>query len=393
MIEKQHVFIVGSKGIPARYGGFETFVEKLTEHGASGRIAYHVACLDDGSGGERRFVHNGADCFAVQVAGLGPAKAVLYDLKAVERCIEIIEEERIVRPVVYVLASRIGPFIGRYARRIHALGGRLFTNPDGHEFLRAKWSTPVKWYWRMSERLMVKHSDLVICDSATIEQYIVADYTDLRPKTTFIAYGADMEPSRLVDDDPRVLDWFESRGIVPGEYYVNIARIVPENNYRTIVSEFMASGTDKDLVVVASAEGNAFLGELASELKFEADSRIKFVGGIYDQELLKKIRSNAFGYIHGHSVGGTNPSLLEALGNVDVSLLFDVGFNREVAEDSALYWSLEEGDLARTIARADAMGADERRALGEDARSRMRRLYSWERIAAQYEEVFLDVAR
>ena len=92
-----------------------------------------------------------------------------------------------------------------------------------------------------------------------------------------------------------------------------------------------------------------FLNELENRLHFSKDKRIKFVGTVYDQELLKKIRENAYAYFHGHTVGGTNPSLIEALGSTDLNLLVNVGFNKEVAIDSALYWDREEGKLARLI--------------------------------------------
>lgn len=389
--EVQHIFIIGSKGIPAHYGGFETFVDKLTEYSSTNSLMYHVACLQDDSNGkdDDRFVHNGSDCFVVGVPKVGSARVILYDIAALQRSLEIIESENIKYPIIYVLASRIGPFIKYFKKKIERIGGRLYINPDGHEFLRAKWNAAIKAYWRFSERLMVKHADLVICDSWNIEQYIKANYKQYNPETCFIAYGAEMEPSRLADDDPQVVEWFASHNIRLNEYYVNIARIVPENNYRTIVQEFMESTTDKDLVIIANLANNTFYNELKSKLDFEADSRVKFVGGIYNQELLKKIRSNAYGYIHGHSVGGTNPSLLEALGNVDMCLLYDVGFNREVAEDTALYWDLNKGSLAEIIMSADAMDTEERCAFGRKARQRMNDMYNWRRIAGQYKEIFL----
>lgn len=110
-----------------------------------------------------------------------------------------------------------------------------------------------------------------------------------------------------------------------------------------------------------------FLNELENKLHFRGDSRIKFVGTVYDQELLKKIRENAYAYFHGHTVGGTNPSLIEALGSTDLNLLVDVGFNKEVAEDCALYWSQEPGDLANLIDKADVMNVDEITKIGKKA--------------------------
>lgn len=130
-----------------------------------------------------------------------------------------------------------------------------------------------------------------------------------------------------------------------------------------------------------------FLDELKEKTHFDQDPRIKFAGTVYDKELLMKIRENAYGYFHGHEVGGTNPSLLEALGSTDLNLLLDVGFNREVAEDSALYWTKQSGNLASLIDRADDMSTDEISKLGEKSSRRIIEAYSWQYIANQYMQV------
>ena len=125
-------------------------------------------------------------------------------------------------------------------------------------------------------------------------------------------------------------------------------------------------------------------------MHFKSDSRIKFVGTVYEQELLKKIRENAYAYFHGHTVGGTNPSLIEALGSTDLNLLVDVGFNREVAEDSALYWGREKGQLAKLIDEADQMTISQIEEYGNKAKKRVREAYSWNFICNRYEEEFFN---
>jgi rhamnosyltransferase len=388
---QKHVYIIGSKGIPAKYGGFETFVEKLTEHQTDNTIQYHVACMNTGDNGygngARHFTHNGADCFNIKVSDkIGPARAIFYDLKALDYAIKLAVNNNIDAPIFYVLACRIGPFIGTYVKRIHAIGGQLFVNPDGHEWLRAKWSAPVRKYWRTSERLMVKHADLLICDSKTIEAYIQEDYAKYRPKTTYIAYGADISPSSLTNEDEQVRAWYREKGVQPDEYYLVVGRFVPENNYETMIREFMASTTTKDLVLITNVEHNKFYEQLKQSTGFEHDPRIKFVGTVYDQELLKKIREHAFGYLHGHEVGGTNPSLIEALGSTDLNLLLDVGFNREVGEDGALYWNKEKGHLAHLI---DELGHTKKHheKLGQIAKQRIEREFSWGYIDNRYNEL------
>lgn len=385
----QDVFIVGSKGIPGSYGGYETFVDKLTEyHEGSGSVRYHVACKSDGDG---EFEYHGARCFRVRVPDIGPAQAIYYDVEALRRCVRYIREHQVERPVVYVLACRIGPFCAHFEQQIHALGGRLLVNPDGHEWMRAKWSAPVRRYWKLSERMMVKHCDLLVCDSKNIERYIHEEYSKYEPKTTFIAYGAETRRSRLANDDPGLLSWLRERGLSPKSYYLVVGRFVPENNYETMIREFMVSGTGRDFALVTNVN-EAFLSELQQRTNFRSDPRIKFVGTVYDQELLMKIRELAYGYFHGHEVGGTNPSLLEALGSTNLNLLLDVGFNREVAEDSALYWTKGPGDLARLIDNADRMSPEAVERLGHAARARIAKAYSWRYIADEYERVFTEGA-
>ena len=118
-----------------------------------------------------------------------------------------------------------------------------------------------------------------------------------------------------------------------------MGRFVPENNYEVVIKEFMKSNTKKDLVIITNITKNKFYEKLKENTSFYKDSRIKFVGTVYDQQLLKKIREKAYCYIHGHEVGGTNPSLLESLAMTKINLLLDVGFNREVAMEGAIYFS------------------------------------------------------
>lgn len=384
---RQQVFIIGSKGIPAAYGGFETFVEKLTQYQVSDKIRYHVARL---ASDNRRFVYNGAKCFDIDVPNIGPAKAIYYDVKALKACIEYCKARPSIKnPIFYVLACRIGPFIAKYKKEIERLGGRLYVNPDGHEWLRAKWSAPVRKYWKLSERLMVKHADLLICDSKNIEKYIHDSYSDYNPKTTFIAYGAETSASVLSDDNVAFNQWLDEKGLKPHEYYLVVGRFVPENNYETMICEFMKSKTRKNFALITNVSDD-FLNELKEKTGFDRDERIKFVGTLYDGELLKKVRENAYGYFHGHEVGGTNPSLLEALGSTDLNLLLNVGFNREVAEDAALYWTKESGNLASLIDSADELSEEFIEELGRKAKERIATAYSWEHIVDEYEKVFLS---
>ena len=139
----------------------------------------------------------------------------------------------------------------------------------------------------------------------------------------------------------------------------------------------------RDFAIITNVNGK-FLDELEKKLHFKSDPRIKFVGTVYDQELLMKIRENAYAYFHGHEVGGTNPSLLEALGSTDLNLLLDVGFNREVAEDAAVYWTKRNGHLAKIIDKADRFDNAEIVEYSKKAKQRIKEAYSWELICKKY---------
>lgn len=378
----QHVFIVGSKGIPANYGGFETFVDRLTElHSDNPHIKYHVACRAESA---REFTHHNAHCFGIPVPSIGSAGAVYYDLAAMRYCLNYIRTERISGAIVYLLACRIGPFLGAFSKELRRLGARLFVNPDGHEWKRAKWNAAIRRYWRLSEKLTVKHADVVVCDSQVIQGYIADEYRDYRPKTAYVAYGADT--ARAVCDRSTVDEWYAQHSLGEGDYYLLVGRFVPENNLETIISEFMRSSSRRRCVVVANVARNSFYAKLAKATGFESDSRIRFVGPLYDQQLLRKVRENAYAYIHGHEVGGTNPSLLEALASTQVNLVLDVSFNREVANDGALYFTKKAGSLQALIDAVDVRYPE----MGDEARRQIEGRYTWELIGKQYEQLFGD---
>lgn len=404
----QHVFLIGAKSLGA-YGGYETFINKLTKyHQNNSKISYHVACKANGDGhmdihntkgvkiiSDFEFLYQNAHCFRIHVPQkLGSAQAIYYDIMALKKSCRIIKEQCIQHPIIYIMACRIGPFIWYFYNKIHKLDGRIYLNPDGHEWMRTKWSKVVRRYWKISEQMMVKYSDLVICDSVNIEKYIHRCYDGKGigrkdPKTVFIAYGAEIRKSRLDDSDLKLLNWYEEKGLAGKEYYLAVGRFVPENNYEIMIREFMKSKTEKNFVIITTTN-DKFLEQLEQKFHFKKDTRIKFVGTVYDQELLKKIRENAYGYFHGHEVGGTNPSLLEAMGSTALNLVLDVCFNREVGEKAVLYWTKENGDLAQLIEKADQMSKAEIVEFGKKAKQRIEYHYTWSEITEKYRTVFFQ---
>ncbi|HEL2383751.1 TPA: DUF1972 domain-containing protein [Streptococcus suis] len=381
----KHIFIIGSRGLPAQYGGFETFVEQLVSNQVSPNIRYHVACLSDSSH-HQHTEYKGADCFTINPPKLGPARVIAYDMMAISYALELVKAQKMEAPIFYILGNTIGGFIAPFAKKIHSVGGILFVNPDGLEWKRSKWSKPVQSYLKYAEKLMAKHADLLIADNEGIEDYIQNAYPGT--KTRFIAYGTDLSPTDYQADSQAVLDFFGQWNLTEKGYYLIIGRFVPENNYLTAIKEFMASSTERDLVIVANHEGSAYFQKLEEETDFSRDKRIKFVGTVYDSNLLKYLRNQCRAYIHGHEVGGTNPSLLEALAQTNENLVLGVDFNQKVALNGARYWSKEQGNLSQLIDRIDVQAEAED--LGRIAKEHMRTAYTWEKIVQEYEELFLQ---
>ena len=380
-----HVFIVGCKGVPAQYGGFETFVERLTAGKKNQNIKYHVSCMNND---EKHFEYNDADCFNVKVPLPGAPGRILHVGLVLKQVEKWVQNHRAEKTIIYILGCRIGPLLIPHAMKLHRLGVRILCNPDGLEWKRDKWNAFEKKFLKFCEKCLVLNSDLIVCDSVNIEKYIKQTYKKKANYTTYIAYGADLSESICEYD--KFIDWCNKYDIKANNYYLIVGRFVPENNYETMITEFMKSKTRKDLVIVTNVEKNKFYEQLRDNTSFETDVRIKFVGTVYDSELLNKIRENAYAYLHGHEVGGTNPSLLEALASTKLNLLLDVGFNREVGEGAAIYWNKQINNLSRCIEEVDKFEPEVIQRYGVASRRRITEAYTWEKICDSYEKVFME---
>ena len=381
----QHVFIIGSRGLPAQYGGFETFVDQLVSHQVSPDIQYHVACLSNDQA-YYHFDYKGVDCFTIKAPKLGPARVIAYDMMAINYALKVIKKQGIKKPIFYVLGNTIGAFVAPFARKIHKMGGIFYINPDGLEWKRAKWAKLIQVYLKYSEKIMTRHADLVISDNPGIESYIKEAYP--WSKTTYIAYGTDLSPTSLNSQDNKAREFYHKWQTQEKNYYLILGRFVPENNYETAIREFMTSSSKRDLLIICNHEGNPYFEELRARTGFDQDPRVKFVGTVYDQDLLKYIRKEAFAYIHGHEVGGTNPGLLEALAQTDLNLVLGVSFNQTVAKDTAQYWTKETGNLAHLINHVDPL--EDVSEWGQRAKVNMKQNFTWEKIVGEYEELFLS---
>lgn len=387
MAGSKKVYIIGSKGVPAKYGGFETFIDQLI----SGRKA-DIQYIVTGMGNENKeYDYKGARCVQFVTAESAVAR-MLHTFRAL-RFVNKDASKDADPKVVYILGCRAGIFLPFYRWSLKRRGVEIFVNPDGAEWKRAKWNPVAKIIVLIFEWLLVKFADLVISDSLAIKDIMKNEFHVPEEKLAFAAYGSE------IYEAPKVLpkklatsykQWAGEHDILEKPYFLMVGRFVPENNYELVIREFMASDLGANLVVISNISDGNLKTLLYEDLKVDTDSRIKLVGTLYDQDVLKVVRSKAVAYIHGHEVGGTNPSLLEALGSTDVSLVYDVSFNREVAIDAAYYFTNETGSLAAEASKVLKLSSAKRTKLGERAKNRIKTAYSWPMIINDYELLFRE---
>lgn len=362
------IALIGTRGIPAAYGGFETAVEEVGRRLVDRGHRVLVYGRDAGTVGDMHLGMRRVTLPAVRQKALETlSHTALSTLHAVTKA----------RPdAAFVFNAANSPFLPLLrARRIP-----VALHMDGLEWRRSKWGTRGKAYYRWAEAFGVQTADAIISDAPG-----VADYYDHQfdVPSELIRYGAP-----LLDDAPA--DGIAGLGLEPGGYHLVVARFEPENHVREIVEGYAASAARKPLVVVGSApyaaEYTAAIDRIAA-----ADDRIRLLGAVYDQELLDALYHHAYTYLHGHSVGGTNPSLLRAMGAGTAVVAYDVVFNREVLDGSGWYFE-GPADVARAV---DAVEADPT-AVTSNAEAMRRRAadaFSWDDVAAAYEDLAIRIAR
>lgn len=375
-----NVYIVGSKGIPAKYGGFETFVEALTKNQKDKSIKYYVSCME---GDFDSFEHNGAQCFLIKNKIPGPVGRIFHvsdALKWVEK--DIILNHKGEKNLVYILGCRIGPLIKQHYCKLKRLSCLVAVNPDGLEWKRNKWNWFEKKIIKYCEKSIVLNCDYIIADSIGIKDYILKEYPSIKPSfVTYIAYGSYIDDHKL--QSPRFSDWINENNLKANDYFLMVGRFVPENNYELVIKEFVEQKIESDLVIVSNSNGSKLYKKLSKKYNLKDHKNIHFVGTIFDQLLLKNIRENCKAYIHGHSVGGTNPSLLEAMSYTSINILYDVSFNRMVGEDSCLYFNDADGSLASVIANLDKLSSELSNPL-----ELIKEKFTWDFIVNEYETLF-----
>lgn len=376
-----HLALVGSRGIPARYGGFETVAGQLATLLSRRGYLVSVSCERTGDTGDSTRVDKGVN---LVFSPLRPPKP--YWLR---KFYEILSDAYFTlslsrtADVICLLGYSAGLLM--FTTRFFGRKTAIVVNIDGAEWKRDKFSKLEKGAVKVSLWCAMRFAHVIIVDSRRMRFYVPATFRD---KVLYAANGVHNPPPVDWDDDRLshyTLRGGESLRIPRKGFWLVVARLEPENNIDLIINGFARSSSSKPLIVVGDFTSSKYERKVKTVLK-QADKRIVFTGAIYDLTTLNMLRQNAFGYIHGHSVGGTNPSLLEAMVMGNLIVAHGNEFNREVCADSALYF-MTENQLSATVNEADQQPevfAD----LPRKAKERALSEYSWHKAAREYESVF-----
>lgn len=358
-MDKLKIAILGTRGIPNHYGGFE----QITAYLAPGLAAYghDVSVYNSHNHPYQESQWNGVKiihCYDPEYK-LGTAGQFIYDFNCIMHA----------RKQNYDVILFMGYTSSSVWGGLFPANTTIISNMDGLEWKRSKYSKPVQQFLKYAESLAVKYSQFYVADSTVIQSYLKKKYAI---NSAFITYGA--EPFKGVATDKALPFNLSAR-----EYLLIVARIEPENNIETILDGFSKSVSEKKFVVVGNTQ-NKFGTHLKH--KFRKDERVLFHQPIFDIKYIQYLQHNAYLYFHGHSVGGTNPSLLEAMAGGALIAAHDNPFNRSVLNNNAFYFQ-DAADvqwLAETVNRTTT----EQQMINNNI-SRIANYHSWEKVISQYE--------
>ena len=376
----KHIFIIGSRGYKAKYGGWETFVTKLVDNYDDKEVIFHISGLSEEKDNLNININNNIVKDSFYIKQNGGLKMLLCTIKSFKYYLKYIKDNNIENAYIYILGLKLGPLLKIYKNKLTKLGITTLVNPDGLEHERSKWSYPVKKFFLLSEKWMLFNCNIIVCDAKGIKKYIDSKYPSLRKKTIYIAYGTNKADLSRVNEK----EVLEEYNLKKDNYLLMVGRFVPENNYELVINEFMKSNINKKLVIISNLSSSDYYKEVTMKTNCQNDDRIQFINGVYDEKKLSTIRKNAFAYIHGHSVGGTNPSLLEALSLTNLNILYDVNFNKDVGKDSCVYFK-NEGSLTKIL---DNIKDYDRKELGKEAKKIIEENFTWNIIVNKYKHIF-----
>lgn len=358
------IAIIGSRGIPNQYGGFE----QLAEHLSVGLVnkGHAVTVYNSHKHPYQQKEWNGVEIVHCtdREHVLGTAGQFIYDLNCV----------RDARKKNFDVMLFLGYTSSSVWGRLYPKKSVIISNMDGLEWKRQKYAITVRKFLKYAERLAVRHSDFYVADSPVMQFYLKGQYNI---NSQYIAYGA-----VVIEDDSVAL--LLKHGLTKQGYFMLMARMEPENNIETILDGFCKSKTDKDFVVLGNT-GNHFGKYIVR--KFGCNKKIKFLGALFDPQQTHTLMAGSLLYFHGHSVGGTNPSLLEAMANKALIAAHDNIFNRAVLQDDACYFT--NADDIRHYIEKISRGDRECSMIGNNTQ-KITGHYSWPDIIDQYEDFIMS---
>lgn len=363
MSNKKKLIILGIRGVPAKHGGFETFAEYLCKYLVERNWEVKVYCQEEGTGSRYVSHWEGVERIHIPIQNTGPLGTIIFDLKSV---VHSLRQDGVFLTLGYNTA------IFNLLHRLKAK--KNIINMDGIEWKRQKWGMVAKmWFW-LNERFGCWFGNHLVADHPKIKDHLATRVS--RDKITMIAYGG----REIVDADEQILAEY---GLVKNKYAILIARPEPENSIYEVVKAFSSKKRGAKLVLLGdyNPEGNDYHKAVIDI----ASDEVIFPGAIYEADNIGALRYFAKFYVHGHQVGGTNPSLVEALGASNAVLAHDNVFNQWVAKDSALYFD----DIASISVAIDKLLNDNGlvEGLRLAARDNYNKNFKWDNILLQYEKL------
>jgi glycosyltransferase involved in cell wall biosynthesis len=360
------IALIGTRGVPANYGGFETCVEELGKRLVERGHEVTVYCRDS------YYEQKQQSYLGMRLKYLPNLKKKSLDTLS-HTFLSILDAVRQPYDVLMVFnaANSSTLFLPRM------LGKKIAINTDGLEWKRGKWGAIARRYYKMSEWLSTKLAHRIVADSIGIQDYYREHYG---VETTYIAYGAYISQS----SKPELLN---ALGLTPGEYFLQITRFEPENNPLLTIEAYNQIRTDKKLVIVG---GVPYESEYSRRIKASAGDNILLPGPIYDKVLLNELWCNCYAYVHGNEVGGTNPALLQTMASGCFTMAIDVPFSHDVLRDGGIYFDKDTKSLASKMQWSLEHPA-ELEVFKQRALSRIRSHYSWETVTESYEQLFNEL--
>jgi glycosyltransferase involved in cell wall biosynthesis len=360
MKSKKSIAIIGTNGLPGRYGGWDQLLNHITDHL---KEKYSFTVYTSSHNAQPGITEvNGAKLKVIPLKANGP-QSVPYDIISMIHAV-----------FKYDILLILGTSGCIFLPIIRLFNKKIILNPDGAEWKRGKWSKPAQWFLRISEKFGVKYSHIVISDNKKIQEHILNTYG---VNSELIEYGGDN--ANYVAMSQKTV---EKYNIQPNNYAFKVCRIEPENNLDMIIEAFKES--NQVLILI----GNWNFSEYGKNLreKYQQYQNLRLLDPIYHQQQLDELRGNCGLYIHGHSVGGTNPSLVEAMNLGLCCIVYNVDYNIETTENSAIYFS--SSTELKTILRSHEKGEIDTAAYKNKMLEIAKRRYLWKIITEKYAQVF-----